>query len=258
MQKDLDKKKQEETKKKTLLRKKVDTEIIVNTKKLYDDIVDYISLLDKSGLFEMASLSGDDLDRNKFYQVNLKREKQQSSFVDYGQYLQSLDMKAEIAPFKTIYLDRITQLTNKTNQFNLTTQRYTAADIQRIANDDNYVTIYGKMKDRFGDNGLISVIIASPSQNSLHIDLWIMSCRVFKREMELAMLDSLIAYARQKGHIKIVGTYLPTKTNILVKDLYREIGFTLTQEKGTGESTWSLDIQDKYEQKNKHIKVQYE
>ena len=117
-------------------------------------------MLDRGGYFEVTSLSEDDRKRNEMYQANLKREKAQASFADYAEYLKSLDMKAMIRSFEPVYMARIAQLTNKSNQFNLTTQRMTQAQIEQMAADDSYITLYGKLEDKFGDNGVVSVVIA--------------------------------------------------------------------------------------------------
>ena len=114
----------------------------------------------------------------------------------YDDFLASLEMRAEIAPFRSVYFDRIAQLTNKSNQFNLTTQRYTRTEIEQMAGDSAFVTLYGRLSDRFGDNGLVSVVIGKKESSTLHIILWLMSCRVLKRGMEQAMLDVLVKKAQ--------------------------------------------------------------
>lgn len=222
----------------------------VTVPELGSDIVKYIDILDKTGLFETVSLSADDLQRNMFYVANTERAKQQEQFASYDEFLRSLKMVAEIAPFSPIYLDRITQLTNKTNQFNLTTRRYTLSEIQAMADDDSYITLYGKLRDKFGDNGLVSVIAGIKKENELHIDLWLMSCRVLKRGMETAMLDALVARARKCGLKAIVGYYFPTAKNGMVKNLFHEMGFRKLQE-----NSWHLDISGNYTSKNPFIEI---
>ena len=125
-----------------------------------------------------------------------------------------------------LYMARIAQLTNKSNQFNLTTKRYTQAEIEEVSNDDNYLTLYGKLEDIFGDNGVISVVIGHINKTILDIDLWIMSCRVLKRDVEKAMLDVLVKRALEKGIKEIHGYYYPTAKNGMVKDFYELQGFT--------------------------------
>ena len=134
-------------------------------------------------------------------------------------------MVGEIDAFSPVYLDRITQLTNKTNQFNLTTRRYTKAEMEAIAADPQYVTLYGRLTDVFGDNGLVSVVIGRREDRTLHVDLWLMSCRVLKRGMEDAMLDALVLRARETGVDSIVGHYIPTPRNGMVAEHYAKLGF---------------------------------
>lgn len=222
----------------------------VTVPELGSDIVKYIDILDKTGLFETVSLSADDLQRNLFYAGNAKREKQKEQYASYDEFLRSLKMVAEIAPFSPIYLDRITQLANKTNQFNLTTRRYTLSEIQAMADDDSYITLYGKLRDKFGDNGLVSVIAGIKKENELHIDLWLMSCRVLKRGMETAMLDALAGRARECGLKAIVGYYFPTAKNGMVKNLFHEMGF-----RKLSENSWHLDISGNYTSKNPFIEI---
>jgi FkbH-like protein len=167
-------------------------------------------------------------------------------------------MAAEIDAFQPVYLDRITQLTNKTNQFNLTTRRYTPAEMESVLHDPQYVSLYGKLSDRFGDHGLISVVVARKELQALHINLWLMSCRVLKRDMELAMLDALVERALENGVNKIYGYYVPTRKNGTVADFYSKLGFTPapSADSSAGESTtiWSLDLAN-YSKRSKHIKV---
>src|ERR1700733_12507523 len=120
-------------------------------------------------------------------------------------------MTAEIGPFFPLYLEPITQLINKTNQFNLTTRRYTSAEVVAIAQDPAFITLYGRLTDKFGDNGLVSVLMGQIVGESLQIDLWLMSCRVLKREMEFAMFDALVEQCQERGIRKIVGVYIPAK-----------------------------------------------
>ena len=151
----------------------------------------------------------------------MKRSKERSIFKSYYDFLVSLEMKAEIKSFSSIYLDRITQLTNKTNQFNLTTKRYTSSEINNIAATDEYIKIYGKLSDKYGDNGLIAISIGRIKESQCHIDLWLMSCRVLKRDMEFAMLDELVRHSKEKGLKEIIGYYYESKKNNMVCDLFK-------------------------------------
>jgi FkbH-like protein len=175
--------------------------------------------------------------------------------VDYEDYLFSLEMKGTIKPFEPVYMSRIAQLTNKSNQFNLTTRRYTQAEIEKTAASDNYITLYGKLEDKFGDNGVVSVIIGVIKGNELHIDLWLMSCRVLKRNMEFAMMDELVNQCMEKQIMQIYGYYYPTAKNSMVKNFFAIQGFEKQSENESGESVWKFDLSNGYMKKNNIIKV---
>lgn len=213
----------------------------------------YVGLLDRAGYFEATALSKDDLARVDMYRQNAARAEQQNRFTDYGEYLRSLQMKAVIQPFEPMVLARVTQLTNKSNQFNLTTRRYTESEIEAASKDSNRITLYGRLADVFGDNGLVSVVIGRQEGERLHIELWLMSCRVLKRNMEHAMLDSLAAAARARGVRTLVGYYYKTAKNGMVRDFYKDFGFTLAAAEGE-DTVWELDITD-YQNKNQFIEV---
>ena len=217
----------------------------------------YIVNIDRNGFFETTYLSKDDLNRNHMYQENIKRAKSQLAFSDYGEYLDSLEMKAVIKPFEDLYLSRIAQLTNKSNQFNLTTKRYTRGELEKITNDSRYLTLYGKLEDKFGDNGVVALCIGRLVDEICYIDLWLMSCRVLKRDMEYAMMDELIRRCKSKGISELRGYYYPTSKNKMVKEFYGELGFKKISENIEG-SEWSLLIGAPYMGKNKHIKVEVE
>ena len=223
-----------------------------------DSVEHYIKTLDRSGFFEVTALSGDDLKRTEMYKENAKRSKLQASFDNYEDYLKSLEMKAEIQNFIPAYMSRIAQLTNKSNQFNLTTKRFTQNDIETIANDPEHITLYGKLADKFGDNGVVSVVIgkiAGEGNDELHMELWLMSCRVLKRDMEYAMMDELVNKAKAAGIKRIVGYYYPTAKNGMVKEFYKLQGFDKVKEDEDGNTVWNFDITDDYEEKNRVIDV---
>ena len=216
---------------------------------------DYIRVLDRGGYFEVTSLSDDDRKRNEMYQANLKREQQQASFADYAEYLRSLEMRGVIRAFEPVYMGRIAQLTNKRNQFNLTTQRFTQAQIEQMAADKKYITLYGKLEDKFGDNGVVSVVIAEKDGTSAHIRLWLMSCRVLKRDMELAMLDGLAGRCLAEGIETLYGYYYPTAKNNMVREFYGQLGFEKLAEDKEGNTEWKLSLAG-YENKNHVIEVE--
>jgi len=203
----------------------------------------YARILDRAGYFEPATLSADDLARADMYRQNAERAKLETSFADYREYLKSLDMHAEIKGFSPLYIARIAQLTNKSNQFNLTTLRCAETDIARMAESGDFITLYGKLSDRFGDNGVVAVTAAEREGSTFHIRLWLMSCRVLKRDMEYAMLDALAAKAAAAGADTLRGYYLPTAKNGMVQDLYKKFGFSLREETEAG-TVWELSLSD--------------
>lgn len=215
----------------------------------------YIKTLDHNGYFEVTSLSADDAKRNEMYKENALRAKLLSSFENYEDYLLSLEMVGTIKAFEPVYMARIAQLTNKSNQFNLTTKRMSQADIEAVAQDDSYITLYGKLEDKFGDNGVVSVVIGKIQGDTLHIDLWLMSCRVLKRGMEDAMLDSLVEDAKAQRVRTIKGYYYPTAKNAMVRDFYQTMGFTKESEDEQGNTVWTFSLEDGYNKRNKSIKV---
>ena len=215
----------------------------------------YIDVIDSNGFFEVTGISEEDLKRNEMYKANLERQHVQDSFADYGEYLTSLEMHAEILPFSPMYMARIAELTNKSNQFNLTTKRCSLADIEKIAADPSYITLYGKLTDKFGDNGVVSVAFGHIDGKIADIDLWLMSCRVLKRDMECAMMDEFVRLAAERGITTVIGHYYPTAKNKMVKDFFADRGFKLVEEDGEGNRLYELDISGGYENTNRYIKV---
>lgn len=204
-----------------------------------DGAENYIKMLDHCGYFEVTTLSQEDLAKTEIYHQNAQRAAAKASFSDYGQYLDSLEMKAVVRPFESVYYQRIAQLTNKSNQFNLTTLRCSEADIRAMAADKSVLTLYGKLEDKFGDNGLVTVVAGRWQADQLDLTLWLMSCRVLKRGMEDAMMDAVVAAAAARGVSTITGHYLPTAKNAMVKEFYAGYGFAKTAEKD-GATTWVL------------------
>ena len=219
-----------------------------------DGAENYIKMLDHGGYFETTILSGDDLKKTAQYHARAQAAQAQAAFADYGQYLDSLEMTATIRPFEAVYMQRIAQLTNKSNQFNLTTRRYTQSEMEQVAAAHKHIRLYGRLRDKFGDNGIVSVVIGEISGDTLHIELWLMSCRVLKRDMELAMLDTLVAECRKQGITAICGYYYKTAKNAMVKDLFGTFGFTKTEQFENGDSTWRMEIAG-YENQNHVIQV---
>ncbi len=217
---------------------------------------DYIKLIDQEGFFELTTLSADDLKRTKQYKENVKRDNLATSFVDYSEFLKSLTMECTIIPFQEQFLPRITQLINKTNQFNLTTRRYSEDEIQQVSNSTNKIKFATRLYDKYGDNGIVTVLIASIENNVATIDLWVMSCRVFKRDLEFAVFDELIKRCKAYGCEKVLGMFFQTKKNKPCADIYKMLGFNLVKENDWN-AIWELTIPDNYEQKNNLMEVTY-
>ena len=219
-----------------------------------DDPAGFVEILDRQGYFEALRLSREDAERTELYAKDRQREAAAGQFKSYDEYLESLEMQAEIDSFNPFYIDRIAQLTNKTNQFNLTTRRYTAAQLRAMADDNAHITLYGRLKDKFGDNGVISVIAGEIKECELHILLWLMSCRVLKRGMEAAMMDALAQECMKRQLKAIHGYYLKTARNDMVSNHYGDLGFSLVS-RSEDASVWRLDLARGYEDRCKFIEV---
>ena len=219
-----------------------------------DGAENYIKTLDHGGYFEVTALSGEDLKKTELYHANAERRRAQAAFADYGAYLDSLAMKATIRPFEPLYLQRIAQLTNKSNQFNLTTLRCSEEDIRAMSTDPAWLCLYGKLEDRFGDNGVVTVVAGQQEGAFLHLRLWLMSCRVLKRGMEDAMMDAVVADAAARGVKTICGYYYPTAKNAMVKEFYAEMGFARIKADENGNTVWNLDVAA-YTARHPHMEI---
>ena len=205
-----------------------------------NDVVEFIRLIEEAGYFYTTSITQDDIQRNKYYAADVQRTKTQEQFIDYSTYLTSLQMTSEIKNFSPVHLDRIAQLINKTNQFNLTTQRYSLSEISKMMTNARFLTLYGTLNDKFGSNGIVSALVGEFDGNVLHIRLWVMSCRVFKRDMEYAMFDKVVQEAKRVGVKEIKGYYFPTSKNKIVSDLYLILGFVQVDGNDLGNTAWTL------------------
>ena len=220
-----------------------------------DGAENYIKMLDHGGYFEVTALSGEDLKKTELYHANAQRRRAQAAFSDYGAYLDSLEMKATIRRFEPLYMQRIAQLTNKSNQFNLTTLRCSEDDIRAMAEDAGCLCLYGKLVDKFGDNGVVTVVAGRQQGGVLHLQLWLMSCRVLKRGMEDAMMDAVVADAAARGIKTIRGYYYPTAKNGMVRDFYAEMGYTQLETDENGGTVWELEVET-YRPRQPHITVE--
>ena len=220
-----------------------------------DGAENYIKMLDHGGYFEVTALSGEDLKKTELYHANAQRRRAQAAFSDYGAYLGSLEMKAAIRRFEPLDVQRIAQLANKANQFNLTTLRCSEDDIRAMAEDAGCLCLYGKLVDKFGDNGVVTVVAGRQQGDVLHLQLWLMSCRVLKRGMEDAMMDAVVADAAARGIKTIRGYYYPTAKNGMVRDFYAEMGYTQLETDENGGTVWELEVET-YRPRQPHITVE--
>lgn len=199
----------------------------VTVPELPEDPAEVPHYLETLRLFEAVGYSEEDAARTAQYQAEASRVQAQASFGNYEDYLKSLDMHGEIKPFDAFHAPRIAQLTQRSNQFNLRTQRYSEADILAFSQDDSYITRYMTQSDKFSDNGLISVVILKKvSADTLFIDTWLMSCRVLKRGVEECLFDNIVKLAVENGFTAITAEYLPTAKNKMVADFYDRLGMT--------------------------------
>jgi FkbH-like protein len=198
-----------------------------------------------AGYFDVIQLSNEDLGRAADYQNNLQREKVRESTSNMAEYLQSLDMQISFNAFDPIGRSRIAQLINKSNQFNLTTRRYSEAEVERLETDPRFFTLQVRLRDCFGDNGMISVVICQRAGRVWQIDTWLMSCRVLGRSVEEAVLQQLLSAARREGVERLQGVYIPTERNIIVKDHYRQLGFSKCSSDDSATELWTYEIDGK-------------
>ena len=209
---------------------------------LPEDPALYTRTLLAAGYFEAVTFSPEDQKRADFYQDNARRVALQRATGDLTAYLESLNMTITFQPFDGVGRARIAQLISKSNQFNLTTRRYSEAQVGEIEADPNCFTLQVRLVDTFGDNGMISVIICRRDANDWLIDTWLMSCRVLGRCVEQAVLQELVGYARSLGVDRIVGVYRPTERNRLVEDHYAKLGFMPCDSPSEGSTMWSLAV----------------
>jgi FkbH-like protein len=219
-----------------------------------EDPAYFVRVLEDAGYFEAVSFTDEDVARAQQYQDNGRRAQALESATDMDSFLRSLSMILTIGQVDAQSLPRVTQLINKTNQFNVTTRRYSEADLQAFVAQPTNIALHFRLADRFGDNGLIAVVLARPESSQRHVvDTLLMSCRVLGRGVELAMMNALVARARQCGVRELVGKYLATARNGMVADLYHRLGFTpMPKDDEDGATRWSLQL-DRYVPHNTFI-----
>lgn len=191
--------------------------------------------------FETIAYTPEDAERSRYYRQNAQRSAMAADLGDMDSYLKSLDMVAKVEPVSTINIQRVTQLLNKSNQFNLTTRRYTQSEVALISSDSEWVTLTITLRDRCGDNGLISILFLRQEDQRMIIDTWLMSCRVLLRGVESFALDRLISIAKTRSCTILEGAYIPTEKNGMVQDHFSKLGFEFLGQNGSTTS-WQLNL----------------
>jgi FkbH-like protein len=217
---------------------------MVAVPELPDDAAQYVRCLADAGYFESIAFTADDAQRAQQYTENASREALRASAQNLEAFLDGLRMKVVFGPFQSVDLQRVTQLINKTNQFNLTTKRYTQHEISEFASAQDGLTLQFRLLDRFGDNGLVSAMILRPvaeEPDVLEVDTWVMSCRVFARQLELEAMNIVVEESRRRGIRALRARYVPTARNSVVKDLYATLGF-LQIEDSDRSTYWRLKL----------------
>ena len=210
---------------------------------LPDDPALYARTLSAAGYFESVTFSLEDLKRAEYYQDNARRITLQKQAGDVDAYLASLNMEITFQPFDKTGRGRIAQLINKSNQYNLTTRRYTEAEVADAENDPKCFTLQVRLADSFGDNGMISVVICREREpGTWEIDTWLMSCRVLGRRVQEMVLQEMLRHANQNGIQTLIGTYKPSERNKMVEEHYPLLGFKPAGSSSDGSTTWELDV----------------
>lgn len=216
---------------------------------LPDDPTDFLEYLYSLNLFETISFSTDDLLRTKLYQIEDERTITQQKFTNEDDFLVSLNMLSIIEPFNKFNSPRVAQLSQRSNQFNLRTIRYTEAEIEQISKNRDNFTFAFTLADKYGDNGLICVVILNKENSqTLFIDTWFMSCRVLKRGVEDFVLNSIVNFAKENHYLYIKGEYIPTVKNKMVEFHYQNLGFKMQNE------YWVLQLEN-YKERINHIAI---
>jgi FkbH-like protein len=221
-----------------------------------EDPADYVHVLAAAGYFEGLNVTGEDRERAELYAANTRREAASDQATDLESYLAGLQMQLLWRPFDAIGRTRVVQLINKTNQFNLTTRRRVETEVQRLTARADVLTTQFRLKDVYGDNGMIGVIVCVPATGAdldqeqlaltltdFYIDTWLMSCRVLGRQVEDAMMNVLVGQARERGARRIFGRYVPTAKNGMVREHYQRMGFELVESRADGATKWVLEVE---------------
>jgi FkbH-like protein len=208
---------------------------------LPSDSADYVRAICELNLFETTSFSAEDVRRTELYQQEYKRREKAAGYASVEAFLESLDMRIGVERFDQFHLPRIAQLIQRSNQFNLTTRRITEAECESLMKDSRWIPLYATLSDRLGDHGLISVVIMEKRDETLAIHTWLMSCRVLARGVEQFLMNTVFEEAKRLGLDQVSGEYIRTAKNEMVREFFRQFGFSLTEEKD-GHTRWALRV----------------
>lgn len=222
-----------------------------------DDPSEFSARLKDSRLFELRNVTTEDVQRVQQYRQESERQQSLSASTDMGAYLRSLEMVGIIRPFDKLDAPRIAQLIAKSNQFNLTTRRRTEAEVLAILDEERFSAFTMRLSDRFGDHGLIAVMVGDVRGQEFEIDTWLMSCRVLKRQVEEEVMNEIVRLARDRGCDRVIGRYIPTAKNGMVRELYPKLGFAQVGEEAGGIQVYALNIA-RYESMATAIKMKKE
>ncbi len=228
---------------------------MVEVIELPEDPAYFVEALARAGYFEAAAFSTEDRRRARYYADNAKRVELKRAAVDMDGYLDGLEMVATVGGVDDFHLPRIAQLINKSNQFHLTGTRLTEREVERLANADDSEVFHVRLADRFGDNGLIAVLILRRDGEDLHVDTWVMSCRVLGRTVEEFIANQILVRARRRGCRSVVGRYVTSPKNALVAGLYDRLGFA-PLDGDDKERRWSLAVGDRLDGWKTHVRVE--
>ena len=226
---------------------------------LPEDAADYVKTLSELNLFETASVSAEDSGRADLYRTEFERRSAASRFASFDDYLASLNMVIAVARFQPSRLSRIAQLIQRSNQFNLTTHRYNERECETMMEDANYMPLYASLRDRFGDHGLISIIVARADATSsvLEITDWLMSCRVLARGVEEYLMNYVVGEAARLNLKGVAGTYIPTAKNVMVREFFAKFGFQKVRETAGGITHWAMRVAD-YDYRKTYVHAETE
>ncbi len=212
--------------------------------------------IDHRNYFETWTLTSEDLSRAGYYAADCKRKEAADNVMDLLEFLKSLQQVCTVGAFDETNLQRAVQLTNKTNQWNLTTQRMTEGEVRLRMSDSSYYTLWVRHRDKFGDSGLISVLIARQIGDVLDIENWLMSCRVINRGVEDCAFRELLGEARRRGVMVIRGMYRPTAKNAMVSNFYGDLGFQCVARDENGAAQWELKLSENVKQRSYYIEIE--